>query len=99
MAARFRTIKYTFASTDPVLLSTIINNVNEVYVNAITIRAAAANTGTVYWTDGSALPNNEGGYLIGQEAVSFDLTGKFVATTSVALKGSTNDIVYITIMG
>lgn len=96
MAARFKTILYTFTSTDPVSLSTILNSPRDSYVGSIVLRAGAGNTGNVLWQD--AVAGSAGGFLDASEAASFDIVDKYVSTDVIFLVGSTNDTVYITVL-
>lgn len=94
MAARFKPKLYTLGAS-AVNLSTILGSPNDDYVSNVVLRAAKANVGDLYWGDGSEL----GGYLEPREAVSIDLSGKFVAIKDLYLSGTTGDQVYITVVG
>ncbi len=97
MAARFRPRKYTFPSTAAVTLFTALgSSVNDKYGANAVVRAAATNTGTVYWQDADG---NQGGYLDAREAITIDLSGMYVSTEDIYLQGPANDAVYITVIG
>jgi hypothetical protein len=95
VAARFKPKAYTLTSTAAVSLSTILASPNDDYVGSITVRAAKANVGDVFWGDGTAL----GGYLQPKEAASFDLAGKFVSCKDIYFNGTQGDSIYITVIG
>lgn len=98
MAARFRTILYTFAGTDPVSLRTILNNTLDDWIGSLTLRAGASNAGTITWLDGSS--GTAGGFLLASEAAAFDLATKYIVAGGIFLKASSaNDTVYITVVG
>ena len=96
MSARFKTIKYTLPSTAAVSVHTIFNSLLDTYVSTITARAAATNVAAVEWMDEASSP---GGFIEAREAISVDLTNKFVRTSDFYFKGFANDIIYITILG
>lgn len=95
MAARFKTVAHTIGAA-AALLSDILASPGDSYLSSLTFRAKATNAGNVNWTD---TDDAIGGYLDAGEAASFDLAGKFVASRSIKLAGTENDIVYITAIG
>lgn len=97
MAARFRTILYTLTGSE-VTLNSILGSANDLYVSSITMRAGAANAGTVTWTS-SAVGDTAGGFLEAGEAATFDMTGKFVSLSDIKINGTLNDTVYLTFLG
>lgn len=97
MAARLLTRSYNFSSTAAVSLATILNSANDTYISTLAIRTPLANAGTVYWRD--ALAGEDGGHLGPDEAVTFDLAGKFVRTADLWLRGAVDDDVEITAIG
>lgn len=94
MAARVKCKLLTFGSS-ATTLKAALDNVNDDFVGSVTLRAGPTNAGTVYWGDGTS----NGGYLEPKEAVSFDLTGKFVYAGSISLLGTAGDTLYITVIG
>lgn len=99
MAARIKTITYTFTNTDAVSLATIINSPNDNYLSSLTLRAHRSNSGDIQWYDrgGTAV----GGFLDAGEAVSFDLVGKFVGSTELKLSATdtTTAVIFATVIG
>jgi len=96
MAARFKTITYTLPSTAAVSLETILNSTGDTYVSSLVVRTKADNTADITWEDSGG---SVGGYLQAGEAVSIDLTNKFVKTSEIFFKGAASNILYITVVG
>jgi hypothetical protein len=95
MSARNKTKLFTLTSTSH-SLADILASPNDSFVGSLTLRAAKTNAGDLTWADTAGDP---GGYLEPREAASFDLTGKYVATSSWLLQGTIGDKVYITVIG
>jgi len=94
MSARVKTKLFTFTLTSH-NLGAVLNSPQDAYVGSLALRAHKENVGDITWDDGTGDP---GGYLEPREAVSFDLTGKFIATTSFNLAGTVGDKIYITVI-
>lgn len=95
MATRFKTRLYTIPAGGVATLATILNSGNDNFISNITVRAESTNAGKIYWSDSGQY----GGYLDAREAVSVDLTGKFVATGDLSFHGTPGDKIYITVAG
>lgn len=96
MAARFKGKEYTFASTAPVKLTTILGLPSNDFVSTLVMRAAKANAADVVW-GGSDLTvsTNRWGFLDSGDAVGIDLSNKYFNTDEVYIAGEANDIVHI----
>lgn len=96
MAARFKGKEYTFTSTTPVKLTTILGLPSNDFVSTLVLRANKLNAGDVVW-GGSTLTTstNRWGFLDAGDAVGIDLSSKYFNTDEVYLAGETNDIVHI----
>ena len=95
MAARNKTKLFTLTATSH-SLAEILDSAQDSYVGSITLRAGPTNAGVLTWSDSTGDP---GGYLEAREAASFDLTGKFVATSAWLIQGTIGDKVYVTVIG
>ena len=86
---------YTFVSSSPVDLKTILGLTYEDYLTNLALRAGKTNAGDIYWTDSVG---EKGGYLEAREAVSIDLSWRWIKLSAFYLQGTVGDTVYITVM-
>jgi len=83
----------------PVKLSTIMDASGvRLYVGTLAVRAKHTNAGNVYWGGPSTGVADAGGYLEAGDAVAIDLTNKFFSSDDWYFNGTSNDVIYFTMI-